>query len=67
MASTKTIPTQFRLTSSERSALQELAMAGWVQNPTDPNGRHRVNVLRKMIRDAWQECPATKDKPFPTE
>lgn len=67
MAREKTYPTQVRLTAGEKEAVQKLALAGWVIDPDDFNNRTQVGVIRKTIRDAWKECPETKNRPFPGE
>jgi hypothetical protein len=67
MSRDKTKPKTYRLTAGEEEAIQELALAGWVKDPEKFKNRTEVGVLRKALRDAWNFCPATKDKPFPGE
>ena len=67
MSRSKTIPSTFRLTLGEKEALQKLALAGHVIDPEKLSGHTEVGVLRKALRDAWEQCEQTKDKPFPGE
>jgi hypothetical protein len=63
----KTKPKQFRLTTSEEEAIRELALAGHVKDPDSFKSRTEVGAVRRAIRDAWQACLQTKNRPFPGE
>jgi len=65
MSRDKTKPKTYRLTPGEEKAIQQLAIFGHVINPDDFSNRTEVGVIRRMIRDAWQQCPHTSKMPFP--
>jgi hypothetical protein len=67
MSSDKIKSITLKLTENQKKALQILALAGWVKDPEEFSNRTQVGVIRKALRDAWQACPQTKDKPFPGE
>lgn len=66
MSRLKTKPKTFKLTVHEEKAIQELALAGHLIDPTEfpPT---EVGVIRRAIREAWRACPKTTEKPFPGE
>ena len=67
MSRDKTKPKSYRLTPGEEQAIQKLAIAGYVKNPDGLQNRTEVGVLRRMLREAWANCPETRDLPFPDD